>query len=274
MDKKSSTNNNWMKIVLYIIGGIVLIGILKTLTQLFSSHGPIQDGVAEAMGAAANLVNGLINGCEAQGECNSTDEKGCGSEQGCKWTPSTTSGQPGSCLNTTGKDPTSGSFFAPSCILGMGSIFALCGLLLLTVIGPLIRAALSKKNENRDIASKTTGKSESEVFETVAKESKTTAEEAKKKLEAKEDAKPLTDAKAKELGKAAVNVESRKVAQEGTNGQSGVSAADNAQKQQEIKDNFQKDMNDHIEEMKKNSEISETDAKDIYDAVEGAHAEK
>ena len=271
--EKSSTNNNvswfsnhWVMILTAIIGGIFIIGILKILSQLFSSNGPISDGIKDLFDSGANLVNGLINGCEAQGECNSTDEKGCSSEQGCKWTPSTTSGQPGSCINNTGKPPTPGNFFSTSCILGMSEIFALCGAIVFFIIGPLIKKFVNKSNANLDTAVETGLAPRDEIYTRAVKTTQTDSEESKKLFE-KQQQRASTDVEQRAIGKAQGLRASLDLAKKGIEGQSGVSAATKASITQNSEQVYNDAKNAHIKELTDQG-MSEDNANKIYENVE------
>lgn len=271
--EKSSTNNNvswfsnhWVMILTVIIGGIFIIGILKILSQLFSSNGPISDGIKDLFDSGANLVNGLINGCEAQGECNSTDEKGCSSEQGCKWTPSTTSGQPGSCINNTGKPPTSGNFFSTSCILGMSEIFAVCGSIVFFIIGPLIKMFVNKSNANLDTAVQTGLGTKDEVYTRGVKTTQENSQETKNSFE-KEQKRPATDAEQRAIGKAEGLRVSLNLAKQGIQGQSGVSAETKASITQNSEQVYNNSKDAHIKELTDQG-MSEDAANKIYENVE------
>jgi len=163
-------SQNWIKILLFFAGAVFVIGILKILSQLFNSNGPLPTGLGNLFGAAANLVNGIINGCTSQGDCTkSTEQDSCNKMNGCAWDPGTATAT-ASCLNTSGRPPGGGNFFSGSCVLGMGSIFAICGAILFTVIGPALAYAFRKSNENIKAASETSGKSEGQIWKETVKE--------------------------------------------------------------------------------------------------------
>jgi hypothetical protein len=195
-------SQNWIKILLFFAGAIFVIGILKILSQLFNSNGPLANGLANILGAAANLVNGIINGCTSQGDCTkSSEQDSCNKINGCEWdpgdakaTPSTTA----SCLNTSGRSPGGGGFFSGSCVLGMGSIFALCGALLFFVIGPALAYAFRKSNENIKAASETSGKSEGQIWKETVEETVKEYDRTVKEYEKDNPGKELSD-NAKEL---------------------------------------------------------------------------
>ena len=195
-------SQNWIKILLFFAGAIFVIGILKILSQLFNSNGPLANGLANILGAAANLVNGIINGCTSQGDCTkSSEQDSCNKINGCEWdpgdakaTPSTTA----SCLNTSGRPPGGGNFFSGSCVLGMGTIFAICGALLFFVIGPALAYAFRKSNDNIKAASEVSGKSEGQIWKETVKETIKKFDRTVKEYEKDNPGKKLSDSQ-KEL---------------------------------------------------------------------------
>jgi hypothetical protein len=164
-------SQNWIKILLFFAGAVFVIGFLKILSQLFNSNGPLPTGLGNLFGAAANLVNGIINGCTSQGDCTQpSSQDTCNKMSGCEWDPGTATSSKPACLNTSGRPPGGGNFFSGSCVLGMGSIFAICGALLFLVVGPALAYAFRKSNENIKAASETSGKSEGQIWKETVKE--------------------------------------------------------------------------------------------------------
>jgi molecular chaperone DnaK (HSP70) len=168
---------NWIKILIFFGCGVLVIGIIKIISQLFNSTGPLPTALADLFGAGANLINGIINGCVSQGDCSkSTDQDSCKKINGCDWDAGDKSAQPptkAACLNTSGRSPGGGGFFSSDCVGGMGAIFALCGALLFVVIGPALKYAFTKDNENINAASEISGKSKGEILkDTVEKTAK------------------------------------------------------------------------------------------------------
>lgn len=195
-------SQNWIKILLFFASAVFVIGILKILSQLFNSNGPLPRGLGNLFGAAANLVNGVINGCTSQGDCTkSTEPDSCNKINGCEWDPGNSSTNPATtalCLNTSGRPPGGGNFFSSSCVLGMGSIFALCGAILLLVIGPALAYAFRKSNDNIKAASETSGKSEGQIWKETVKETIKEFDRTVKQYEKDNPGKELSDS-AKEL---------------------------------------------------------------------------
>ena len=190
-------SENWIKILIYFGIAFFVLGIVKVFSQMFNGNGPLPKGLGQLFGAFANIINGIIDGCESQGDCTKpTSKDSCTSMKGCDWQDTTTSGSSGSCINTNGRPPEQKTFFSPSCILGMGAIFAFCGIVVLFVIGPILAYAFRKSNENTKAASEISGRSEVEITkeqcnETV-KEYNSKIEEAEaKKLNFSEEAKTL-----------------------------------------------------------------------------------
>lgn len=204
--KETWLGTHWITIVLVLVGGIVLIGILKIISQFFTGNNPLTDGLKDVFGPIAKFADGITNGCEAQGACDGTDQESCNNENGCNWVPAKTSGDNGTCSNTTGRSQNSGSFFSTSCLLGMGSIFALAGSFLFLIIGPLLKAALSKKNEQLDAAAQISGGDLTTIRDKSMKDARETATKAKESLEKKNGSK-LTDAQERLLGSQAASVE-------------------------------------------------------------------
>ena len=273
--EKSSTNNNvswfsnhWVMILTAIIGGIFIIGILKILSQLFSSNGPISQGLGDFFGAVANLLDGITNGCTPQDTCDASDDTSCSSQKGCDWKPSPTSGQQqkGTCISSTGKNQTSGSFFSTSCFLGMGAIAALCGEFIFLVLGPLIKRFATKSNPTLDVASQTSGKTYDECLVEAHKTARETAETAQKSIES-EQKRTLSDTEKRALGKASGAVETRKLAERSINGQSNLSAADKASKLQNVQDLFNSQRDSDLKDLK-NAGVSDENAKDLYEYAE------
>lgn len=133
---------NWIKILI-IFGGIFLAtGIIKSLSTLF--NGQFGNGVADVLGAGANLVNGIVNGCTSQADCSiPTDQKTCTSSNGCSWQPGSTTGSPAvtvppTCFSPTGRKPGSGNLFSTSCVLGLGFMAYLASILIVPLLNGLL----------------------------------------------------------------------------------------------------------------------------------------
>lgn len=172
--------NHWVQILVYSIAAILLIGILKCLTQLFGG-GTIGKGISDVLGAAANLSNGLTNGCSKQPDCSkSTDSKNCPTS-GCGWNPPVKSGDKGTCYNNTGNKTGSGGFFSLKCGIGVGFLVYIAGQLLLPIVS-LFASRFAVKSENVKTASRLSGKSISETLKEVVDRATEISETAKQDL--------------------------------------------------------------------------------------------
>ena len=264
---RSWLSNHWLVMLMIFVGGIIVLAILKVINQLFNGNGPVSKGVADVLGTLANFANGLINGCTAQSDCVATTSADCTSKTGCGWYTPPTAGKDGSCVNTTGKAPSSGSFFAPSCILGIGSLIWLSGLVIVFIIKPIV-ARLNRKNANVDVASQTSGESVEDIVNEVAKKSIKDADVAQKTLEA-EKGRDLNSVEMTQLGKQTANININIRALESINGQSGVTPAERALQSQNVQDNYAKDSQQYEDEAKHEG-MSNDDIKTSEDAAEEA----
>jgi hypothetical protein len=261
-------SQNWIKILLFFAGAVFVIGILKILSQLFNSNGPLPKGLGNLFGAAANLVNGIINGCTSQGDCaKSTEQDTCNKMSGCEWDPGTataTTPAAPSCLNTSGRPPGGGNFFSGSCVLGMGSIFAICGALLFFVIGPALAYAFRKSNDNIRAASETSGKSEGQIWKETVKETIKEFDRRVKQYERENPGKELPDS-VKELVVTKIGIDqSESRVKESVNGNSKLTPEQRNQRLGEAKAASDK-MHQEAEEKAAAEGVSE---KDISDAKE------
>lgn len=177
---------HWIKILLIFIGVFLAMGIIKSLTALF--NGPLGNGVADVLGAAANIINGAVNGCTSQADCSiPKDPKTCTSSNGCSWqTVSTTPGSPGqtvppTCFSTTGRKPGNGNFFSTSCLLGMGFLAYLASILVLPLLKGIVMLAGGVKDVVKN-ASRLRGSKLGEELKETTNKSLSAAERAIEKL--------------------------------------------------------------------------------------------
>ena len=272
MNEQSSSmswiSQNWIKILIYFGGAVLVLGIVKIISQLFNSTGPLANGLANILGAAANLVNGIINGCVSQGDCTKpTEAESCYKMNGCEWdtgdaktTPATTA----SCLNTSGRSPGGGGFFSGSCVLGMGSIFALCGAFLLLVVGPALAFAFRKSNENIKAASETSGKSEGQVWKETVEE--TVKEYDRTLREYEKDGKVLPDpAKKLVVEKIAIEKSALKL-KESVDSNTSLSIQEKAAKKA-AGDAARTKMHEQVEEQAAKDGVSQEDIDEARDIV-------
>jgi len=169
VDTKSEMNTNTqqpnagiVRIVARICGGLVLIGVIMALTHLFTSHGPIQDGISDALGAISKALDALASGCDSQANCPLVnDETGCKKSPGCAWTVSSISQGKSTCRNATGRPPSDGGPF--KCALGLFGLFAFLGV----VVCKFTSIFLKCKSEGVNHLSLKKGKSVIEMVEDI-----------------------------------------------------------------------------------------------------------
>ena len=260
-------SHHWVTIIMVFIGGIIVLGILKVISQLFGGNSPLANGVGDVLGSIANVTNGMVSGCTSQSACDATAKDTCNKQTGCEWDTPPTSGAAGSCINTTGRDKSDGSFFSTSCVLGMASIFALCGSIVFFIIGPILRNIFSKKNEQLDAAKQVSGKTGKEILKEAVNKSIKTGEEAKKALE-KEKGRSGSDIEMVELGKQSANVSTRDIRIDIIR-KSGSDPQTIAKETQAAQDTYARDRKQEADEAVEKG-MSPDDVKDSEDAVEKA----
>jgi hypothetical protein len=260
-------SENWIKILIYFGIAVFVLGIIKIFSQMFNGNGPLPKGLGQLFGAFANVINGITDGCVSQGDCTKpTSKDSCTSMKGCDWQDPTTSGSSGSCINVNGQPPAEKNFFSPSCLLGMGAIFALCGALIFFVIGPLLAVAFRKSNENTKAAAEISGKSEFEVYkETIndtVKEYNNKIEEAEtKNLKFNDDQKLLM------FKQIAENTRLESVIKAAAGGSSKLSQAEQAAKISEARVVNARDVKAAQEDAIKNKGLTEDQVKEVNDHV-------
>lgn len=192
-EKEHSTmswlKQNWIKVLMIFIGIFLAMGIIKSLTALF--NGPFGNGVADVLGSAANIINGVVNGCTSQADCSiPTSEKNCVSSNGCSWQTASTTPPPNprttpaTCFAKTGRKPGNGNFFSTSCLLGMGFLAYLASILVL----PLLRGLSILAGGVKDVvknASRLRGSKLSEELKETTNKSLSATERAVKDLKDK-----------------------------------------------------------------------------------------
>ena len=196
-DKKEGSNINWGKLIMWIIIGIISMGVIKLLIDLFTTigKGPIAKGLGDVLGAGANVVNGLTNNCTSQASCSSiVEQTGCEKQSTCSWNPPKDAAAVGKCLGNTGRKEGSGGFLSAQCGLGIAAILWICGSLLVSLIGTIV-AALATRNANIELAGRLNGKGTaatlSEVVTAATEATENIIEKNKEKEGASEE---LTDA--------------------------------------------------------------------------------
>lgn len=166
---------NWIKILTYFIAITLILGLVKSLSQLF--NGPLGKGITDITGSAANLVTAVTNGCSKQPDCSLAKDKQNCPTNGCAWNPPKTNQDTGSCFNNTGRKQGSGGFFSLQCGLGLG-FFAFLGAL---ILGPLVKILAMRfiKSENIKNESRLSGKGLEETLTEAVEEIQEKVEEAK-----------------------------------------------------------------------------------------------
>ena len=198
-ENETSFSPNWPQIIKWSIIIVVVLGISKVLLQLFVAAGPLFRGLEDILGAGANVVEGLTNGCSSQPDCKQTkDANVCKNQDNCGWNPPTQGGEEGNCINLSGRKSGSGGFLSASCGLGIGAILYTCGLLFSGIITLL--AARYSKNANVETAGRLNGKGTAETLKIVVEDSRTATEEIKAESE-----EPLTDDQIELTAKQAAN---------------------------------------------------------------------
>ena len=174
-----------LKYVMYIVFGIILIGIIMAVAHLFTSLGPIQDGINKVLGAGANALTDVTSGCGSQADCTKAkDKSSCNDSAGCAWSESKVSGTEGTCINTTGESPHDGN--PVGCTLGLFGLLAFIA----TLVVKGVAVYLHSKNPVIKEEVIRTGKSE----QTVLQERYSEAKEAAEKIVAENE---ITDAETK-----------------------------------------------------------------------------
>ena len=169
-------HENWLKILIYFIAIILILGLVKSLSQLF--NGPLGKGITDLTGAAANIVTSVTNGCSKQPDCSLAKDKENCPTKGCAWTPPKTNQDTGSCFNNTGRKHGSGGFFSLQCGLGIGFL-AYLGALILAPLVKILAMRFGVKSENIKNESRLSGKGLEETLREAVKEIQEKVKDAK-----------------------------------------------------------------------------------------------
>ena len=194
-DKKEGSNINWGKLIMWIIIGIISMGVIKLLIDLFTTigKGPIAKGLGDVLGAGANVVNGLTNNCTSQASCSSiVEQTGCEKQSTCSWNPPKDAAAVGKCLGNTGRKEGSGGFLSAQCGLGIAAILWICGSLLVSLIGTIV-AALATRNANIELAGRLNGKGTAATLSEAVTAATEATENIIEKNKEKEGASDLTE---------------------------------------------------------------------------------
>lgn len=215
----------WGKIILYLVLGLMIIGAIKAVSTLLNGTGPLTKGMGQLMGAGANVINTVVNGCKSQPDCSKEDgqtEKQCTSMSNCTWAmidkdpdkdkdkdkPKEgykkiyrSDEQTPTCFPSNGVKP-GNKISSVGCAFFWG-LFVSLGAFLLS--GPLIflgRFLRSKRtNRSNEVEAKLTGKSETEI----AKDRERVGREALDIVRKTTENDGYTDKQLVELGKAVIS---------------------------------------------------------------------
>jgi hypothetical protein len=170
---------NWIKISIYIVAGIFVCGILKLILQIFNGTGPISTGVGKVLGAGANLINGVVNGCSKQPDCSkgsNTDKNSCENLTNCSFETTTSLPTPGAtgtttnaCISSNGVAP-GGGINTMGCALGIGFLAWLAASLLAPIAGFFIKL-FGMKNKTVQNMAEVSGKPYHELWQEVGRKS-------------------------------------------------------------------------------------------------------
>lgn len=219
-------SSHWLMLVMVIVGGVLVLGVVRFISQMFNGDGPIQKGIGDALGAAANFVNGITNGCSSQADCSkATSEDPCNKSQGCSWNESKSGDTKSSCINVTGNSPGNKSFFSTSCVLGMGFIAYIAGSIVLALGGWMLNR---NKNKNLETANRLSNTDSETGLRDTTESARKKAGRAREILEAENGA-PLEANRSRDLGRLSGITEARDRAVDAINGQDHLSAEEKAQ---------------------------------------------
>lgn len=247
----------YVKIILYIIGGLIVLGIVYAISTLFGGGSPIGDGIGGILGAGAKTLNEITANCAKQEPCDVfKDGKTCVATPGCYWSPAESSEESSSCVNVSGVATGEGGMFSPDCAVGV----AFMGWMVSLVIFPIIGAILSTRNKRVKRAGELTGEGTRGALRRAWDASKRTGARAIKYM--KERGQLTSEVKETErrIGNYSANSEATAIANEAVNGVSGWTAE---QKQAAINDNLkqQAETDRMISELvEKRTKISENDS--------------
>jgi hypothetical protein len=255
-------SHHWVQITAILVGGIILLGIIKVIYQLFNGTGPVSQGVAQILGTFANVADGLTNGCSIQPDCSTvTNTDSCNTTTNCKWSPSPTSGGTGDCLGTSGNPPGTGGPTTLKCGLFVGWIAYIAGTLVLLILGGFIKSAFTKENPNSDIISKLEGKSTFETFKDLFTKAKDISDKAATDPKIKDNDK-LIEAVSSEI---TIKIIDNNVTIS-IKGQSGMSPEQIADLTSQVMQNTQK----ALEEQKDKNEKKDLDPNEVEDVANEA----
>ena len=115
--------NHWVKILMIMVGAIILIAVIKAVTNLLNGNGPLIKSVSKVIGTVALLAQQVSQPCGSQADCSKLNEEEiCNKGSGCGWGRSKQAEKEDSCKNTTGENPHGTNIFNGQCLIGIGII--------------------------------------------------------------------------------------------------------------------------------------------------------
>jgi hypothetical protein len=183
----------WGKIILYLVLGLMIIGAIKAVNSLLNGNGPIAKGAGAILGAGANLINTVVNGCKNQPDCskeNGNTKENCTDLTNCSYAlvddpapapapaPAQkkvykdSSTQKATCFPGNGVKP-GNKISSVGCALGIGLIISLFAFLFsapLKWLGTTLYNKATRKTA--EIEAETTGKPVSEVIADIVDKTK------------------------------------------------------------------------------------------------------
>lgn len=194
------------KILLYLLAAFFILGIAKFIYQLFNGNGPVSKGTGDLLGAGANLINGIVNGCQKQPDCtkgSNTDSTECSSLVNCSLqTVLTKNGDKTNICTSNNGTPPGGGINTMGCALGIGFLAYLAASILAPIAGFFIKI-FSKTNKTVSDISEVTGKDIATVTNEVATDAISTGEKVKNQLES--EGETVSDTRAERLGKSSAS---------------------------------------------------------------------
>lgn len=189
--------HHWVMIVMIIVGGLLVMGLIKFFISLFGGgDGPIPKGVGDVLGAAAKAILALTIGCGKQGNCKFSDQKTCEAGTGCGWSADDSGNS--TCGITSGLSEGEGGVFTKYCGLGMlalGGAFLVLFPFATSILWAIFKSGSSKVPA---IIAELTGGSEKDISIELTKKSIERAEKLADQLEKTGD--KLTPAEKSYLG--------------------------------------------------------------------------
>jgi hypothetical protein len=132
----------WIIFIILIVGGVFFV------YRLFSGGGDIANGAAKILGDGIRFLDSLLDGCTKQGDCpKANDKSSCDNLGGCVWTPSTKSGDSGTCISKTTLKPGEGGPLTFKC-----NLFLLWFISTISTVGiGFLKFVAERSTSNKDV---------------------------------------------------------------------------------------------------------------------------